>query len=766
MLGRRLSIPGATVGCRTTLRLLTRNGTLHSGPLRNYGSFDFTPMRKLIKLILFLLMALPLSAKCVRPRITSGPTGVSDATGTQLTVTWTTNIASDTMLVYGIGNAGTPTPVTDTNGVLNHSVTVTGLIPGKTEVWAGSSQAIVNGVACGTGYRKSIGQTSTVMAPPPAGPLTYGIKVTGPTYVTQGYRMFFRIEPYVITGAYTDYSMKITLTGLPAFTTVGWSDKDIWGYDGGVESNTQGVNYDTMSIRVDTPFQKEPYLTTNVGGTTPPGNYTITITGAGTGVPTVVTTWPLHVVSSSAPFSGVAFPYGTPTSYPSVPGLATYTASADTYGQQTCAQDQDLTNRIIRPNDQANLTPVAVCCTYASWFYDGAQVYQNVEDFLHNGRNWLQCRQNVYQVYAPYVLGASFGAATSYLGFSKGYYTDFLKGGAAAGGTANDLAILNAMATKGYPSPSTGSWVGIGYLQRETAYALRNEIHAVAVGINQPLQGKSSTFIRDYALDHVLGQLDQACLTQNADYYEYFMFGLQAEELVEYYKLAAQDPRIPPAIRCIADWIYPSQWDTIGESFPYDKAYYVFGYTQKDFDGSCMATLNNLISPMYAFVFRLSGNSSYQIKGDDIFNNGALFAGCTPPDPHNYLAFPSDSNGKAYSQQYLWGTDYVNWRSGAPVNTTYTVKPSGGDFTTISACAAAAVAGDTCLIYAGSYAGWTQSTNGSATLPITFIANTGDTVTVTSGINVSSRSYIVISGLTLNGTVTGSGSTNHVTVTH
>jgi len=64
--------------------------------------------------------------------------------------------------------------------------------------------------------------------------------------------------------------------------------------------------------------------------------------------------------------------------------------------------------------------------------------------------------------------------------------------------------------------------------------------------------------------------------------------------------------------------------------------------------------------------------------------------------------------------------------------TTYSVKAGGGgNFTTIQACANAAVAGDTCTVFAGTYSGWTQPTSGSAGKPITFQANPGDTVTLT-----------------------------------
>ena len=105
--------------------------------------------------------------------------------------------------------------------------------------------------------------------------------------------------------------------------------------------------------------------------------------------------------------------------------------------------------------------------------------------------------------------------------------------------------------------------------------------------------------------------------------------------------------------------------------------------------------------------------------------------------------------------------------------TNYTVKASGGgNYTTISACAAVAVAGDTCTVYAGSYAGWTQTTSGSSGSPITFTVNPGDTVTITSNVNISSGStgttvqYITIGapdaggGCIANATSGGAGGAN------
>jgi len=99
--------------------------------------------------------------------------------------------------------------------------------------------------------------------------------------------------------------------------------------------------------------------------------------------------------------------------------------------------------------------------------------------------------------------------------------------------------------------------------------------------------------------------------------------------------------------------------------------------------------------------------------------------------------------------------------------TDYTVKAAGGgNFSTISACAAVAVAGDTCTVYAGSYSGWTQTTSGTAGNPITFTVNPGDTVDITSEVTVTNTNYITIGapdaggGCANSGRTTGAGGAN------
>ena len=92
--------------------------------------------------------------------------------------------------------------------------------------------------------------------------------------------------------------------------------------------------------------------------------------------------------------------------------------------------------------------------------------------------------------------------------------------------------------------------------------------------------------------------------------------------------------------------------------------------------------------------------------------------------------------------------------------TVYTVKPSGGDYSTISSCASAAQAGDTCEVYDGTYSGGVSPPrDGSAANWITFKAAAGNSPVMSGGWSIGGRDYIEINGFTC-GAFSGSGITN------
>jgi hypothetical protein len=63
--------------------------------------------------------------------------------------------------------------------------------------------------------------------------------------------------------------------------------------------------------------------------------------------------------------------------------------------------------------------------------------------------------------------------------------------------------------------------------------------------------------------------------------------------------------------------------------------------------------LINLIVPLYAWLYKESGDTKYQIEGDTIFEQGQMDLSWM---------------GKEFSQSYRWSNKYIEWRSAPPGN--------------------------------------------------------------------------------------------------
>jgi hypothetical protein len=611
--------------------------------------------------LIFLLLVASGQAhgRCKVPVI-SAQTATPDPTGQQVTIAWRTSVPADSLVAYGLSEAGVLTPVTDTSGVTSHSVTITGLLPGRRYAWAIRSRAIDANSACDFHFYAFYGGAGggTYFGTPvaPAGSFDYYVVPVGPQHVTQGYALYYQIQVGKLVGSSANNALKIVLTGLPNDSSISWTDKQILGQPGMVSTTT--VTNDTFTF-YDLKDTEIEIVTT---GSTIPGKYKITMTASGAGLPTHVATWPVTVDPVASPF-GITFPSGSPTSYPAIPNLARYKASASTYGAVNCAQDLDTSPRTIRPNDNANLTPVGGAVQKGAWYYDGLRVYYNVADLLKDIPAWEQCRANVKQVYRDRYVIPNQGSVPGYVMFPQGYYMDYLRTG-----DASDLTLIDALDRHTF-GPANGAMVSVRYLQRETAYDLKVDVFASLLHRDNVRFGQGTHYWMNYHLDHVLGHVDQICLSQNPEYWESFMAGLEADALITYYETVSADPRIPSAIKCLADYMYVNAYDTISDdqgAFQYDNFRGATNVGIANAHASSTVPLNLLIAPMYAWLFKNTGLVQYQTEGDAIWNHGVLLDGAGGGLPNTIGAPngpPVGNSGKLFSQQYYWGTSYVIWRS-------------------------------------------------------------------------------------------------------
>jgi hypothetical protein len=296
-----------------------------------------------------------------------------------------------------------------------------------------------------------------------------------------------------------------------------------------------------------------------------------------------------------------------------------------------------------------------------AWYYDGAYIYYDLADFIGDA-NWKTCALNVATWYADY---ANSGIGQGWRVFSQGMRRAYAETG--------DIKYKNAVSalitTTPYAPP--GGQMDDFYI-RETAYILRANTDANLMGIT------TDSSIVSRSLDWLLGDintLDSAAPASSplVQYHQSVFDGLAAEALTYYYDNWSHDPRIPPAIKKLADWNWTYMWHDPGSSYAcaesgetlclWNNPYVAKADQPHMCDGGCQTAYTpgdfNLLVPAYWWYWRLTGDDSYRVKGDTIFYHTV--------DQEAY-------SGKEFSQFLHWSLPGLVWRNLPALGNTY----SGG----------------------------------------------------------------------------------------
>lgn len=180
------------------------------------------------------------------------------------------------------------------------------------------------------------------------------------------------------------------------------------------------------------------------------------------------------------------------------------------------------------------------------------------------------------------------------------------------------------------------------FLIRENAYAFERR-----------LAKRDVTGEEDYGLpyfaDATIGQLyGNAVGSPDRTFNQPFMLGLAMRPLIRWYMIS-HDERIPYVIKLTLDKLW-NDW--------YDHRGHHYYYNPEPFGERCVelchqwtsSKLNNLVSPAYAWYWRLTGDETSREHGDDLFSH--LY-----DDGYPYSA-------KEWSLGFYWGWDFVDWREG------------------------------------------------------------------------------------------------------
>lgn len=177
---------------------------------------------------------------------------------------------------------------------------------------------------------------------------------------------------------------------------------------------------------------------------------------------------------------------------------------------------------------------------------------------------------------------------------------------------------------------------------RENAFAFERRLARLEV------TGEPDYTLPGYA-DAALAQLYiNATDSAERSFNEPFMLGLVMRPLIRWYMIS-HDQRVPYVVKLTLDKLW-NDW--------YDKRAHHFFYNTEPPGPRCntdcrkytLSTLNNLVAPAYAWYWRLTGDNTFMVRGDDLFAH-------VWDDSSPY-------NAKEWSQGYYWSWDFVEWREG------------------------------------------------------------------------------------------------------
>ena len=280
------------------------------------------------------------------------------------------------------------------------------------------------------------------------------------------------------------------------------------------------------------------------------------------------------------------------------------------------------------------------------WYYDGAanffeiSKYPGIADSVPDQHKWAKCGEYIAGTLRDSYLIQPGKAAYTY--FPRGLYLAYQH----TGDSRYKDAIL-AIADGGNHYRGVNNEFGM----REHAYAFERRLYRYLV-TNEP-----DHMLQNFA-DIAIGMLlTHVYQDESRLFLEPFMAGLLARPLVHYYQLF-HDERVPAVLHLFSEKFWSSWYDQNTHRMLYNTEPYGERCTVSC--GNPVATnLNNLVAPIYAFLWRLSGEETYRLRGDALFGN--VFKDGTPYDP------------KQWSQSYYWAWDFVAWRQGTKpaYDTTY-----------------------------------------------------------------------------------------------
>lgn len=438
---------------------------------------------------------------------------------------------------------------------------------------------------------------------------------------------------YITSMATADAGATYTTSSgtMPAGTTYKWYLGDAGGITGAARVSALNHLYSYNS-------NDQLLLGVNVPSTATPGAYTMTLTVCpnddGTGSCGTLS-WAITVVAPPSLALNVE-----PASFPALTGLSaweTQMTSASGGAAQWCTKATGVTN------------PSTIDFTSHVAYYDGFRIFRQIANYTRDS-DWNNCSDYMLPQYLSTYIVPNNGNIQGIDVFPDGL-THALN-------TQSRYAM--AMEKIGFVNGQSGvTYILYGGLAR--ANWMREVSYAMGwMNARVKMQGYPIAAKHKLTADALISMLLSAVDGSGRAGYQTFITGLALEALIKWWQIT-HDPRVPYVVKLVIDdwWTH---WDGVTTfSFEYNVAvdgpYCNLGATwfQTDVAGHCAGDhvnqniLNGLMAAPFAWYWRLSGDATYQTRGDAVFNS---------------LMSSAPFSGKEFSQNYRMTFDYVAWRLG------------------------------------------------------------------------------------------------------
>ena len=270
------------------------------------------------------------------------------------------------------------------------------------------------------------------------------------------------------------------------------------------------------------------------------------------------------------------------------------------------------------------------------YYYDGEWVFFQIADYTGNAK-YIEYAHNCQETYRGHVF-AEAGKLPGHRIHSHGLYEDYKRFKDEKSKEALMLLVTAPIWAPGHPIDGGVPEYGAC---REDAYMLMTMLDVEKLGVKMPRI--------EHGVKCGLAVLDQFAVSKTAKVIQPFMTGLMAEALIQYAEQRNASAEIVPPLTVFADWLWDQCWVAKDASFCYLR--------ENPNDAATLpkegtADLNLLIAPMYAWLYKKTGEVRFRERGDQAFAGGVKGA---------WL-----EKGKCFSQNYRWSFSYVKWRREGP----------------------------------------------------------------------------------------------------